>query len=52
MKIVAEIVMAIILLASGFFKVPDLVFEFRMESFKKVNEGLSSLENFTTELTK
>ena len=49
---IQKIVMAIILLASGFFKVPDLVFEFRMESFKKVNEGLSSLENFTTELTK
>ncbi len=52
MKIVAEIVMAIILLASGFFMAPNLVSEFRIETFEKVNEGLSPLGDFTTKLTK
>lgn len=52
MKIIAEIVTAIILLVSGFFMAPDLISEFRIETFKKVSEGLSPLEDFTIKLTK
>ena len=50
MKIVAEIVMAIILLASGFFIAPNFVSELRMGAFKKVNEGLLPLSAFTEKL--
>ena len=51
MKIVAEIVMAIILFGSGFVVAPNLVSEFRREALKKVNEGLSPLETLSAKLT-
>ena len=51
MKIVAEIVTAIILLAFGFVIVPNLVSEVRIEALRKVNEGLSPLEALTAKLT-
>ena len=40
MKIVAEMVTAIILFSPGFFIFPDLISEFRIENFLKVSEGL------------
>lgn len=52
MKIVAEIVAAIILLGSGAYIAPRVVSEFRADTLKKVDQGLPSLESFTQELTK
>ena len=52
MKIVAEIVTAIVLLASGAFFAPTLVSEFRVEALKKVDKGLSPLGRVTQELIK
>lgn len=51
MKIIAEIVMAIIFLAFGFVVVPNLASEVRLEALIKVNEGLSPLESLTAKLT-
>ena len=52
MKIVAEVVAAIVLLASGAFFAPSLVKQFKVETIQKVDRGLPSLQRFTKELTK
>lgn len=52
MKIVAEIVMTIVLLASGAFFAPSLVNQFKVETLQKVDRGLPSLKKFTGELIK
>lgn len=52
MKIVAEIVAAIVLLASGMFFAPSLVTEFKIRAIQKVDQGLPSLQRFSGELTK
>ncbi len=50
MKAVAEIVAAIILLASGGYLVPKAVESFKKETLVKVDKGLSPLLNFTQNL--
>lgn len=52
MKIVAEIVAAIILLASGSYIAPNLIREFKVETIQKVNQGLPSLSGFSEKLVK
>ena len=51
MKAVAEIVAAIILLASGGHLAPKAVESLKKETLMKVNKGLPSLESFTKNLT-
>lgn len=50
MKIVAEMVAAIILLGSGAYLAPKVVSEFRIGTLKKVDQGLPSHESFATSL--
>jgi len=50
MKAVAEIVAAIILLASGGYLAPKAVESFKKETLTKVDKGLSSLSKFSTKL--
>ena len=50
MKAVAEIVAAIILLASGGYLAPKAVESFKKEALVKVNKGLPSLSTFTNNL--
>ena len=50
MKAVAEIVAAIILLASGGYLAPKAVESFKKEALIKVNGGLPQLQKFTNEL--
>lgn len=50
MKIVAEIVAAIILLVSGGYLAPKAVESFKKEALKKVNQGLLPLQDFTKKL--
>lgn len=50
MKAVAEIVAAIILLASGSYIAPSLIKEFRVETIKKLDQGLPPLQGFTRKL--
>lgn len=52
MKIVAEIVTAIALLALGAFFTPKAVESFKKEALTKVQEGLPSLQTFSKELTR
>lgn len=52
MKIVAEIVAAIVLLASGIFFAPEAIHEFKSETIQKVDAGLAPLGPFTKKLTK
>lgn len=51
MKAVAEIVAAIILLASGGYLVPKAVESFKKETLIKVDKGLPPLSTFTNNLT-
>lgn len=46
MKTVAEIVAAIILLVSGSYIAPRLIKEFKVETIKKLDQGLSPLQKF------
>ncbi|MCB0413121.1 MAG: hypothetical protein KDD50_02225 [Bdellovibrionales bacterium] len=50
MKAVAEIVAAIILLASGRYLAPKAVESFKKEALMKVDMGLPPLQNFTQRL--
>jgi hypothetical protein len=50
MKTVAEIVAAIILLASSGYLVPKAVKIFKIETMMKVDKGLSPIQNFTNKL--
>lgn len=50
MKAVAEIVAAIILLASGGYLAPKAIDSFKKETLMKVDKGLSPLQNFTQKL--
>lgn len=50
MKIVAEIVAAIILLVSGSYIVPSVVKQFKAETIKNLNRGLPSIQQFTHKL--
>lgn len=52
MKIVAEIVMAILLLASGVFFAPKAVESFKIETFQKIDQGLLPLSDFSEKLSK
>ncbi|MDP7320683.1 MAG: hypothetical protein QF441_08750 [Bacteriovoracaceae bacterium] len=52
MKIVAEIVTAIVLFASGFYIAPKIVSDLKIETLEKVDQGLPSLCNLTHKLTK
>lgn len=52
MKAVAEILAAIILLATGSYLAPHLIKEFKTETIIKLNQGQPSLEKFSKELTK
>lgn len=52
MKAVAEIVAAIILLASGGYFAPKAVESLRKEALMKVNKGLPQLQNFTQKIQK
>ena len=51
MKAVAEIVAAIILLASGGYLAPKAVESFKKEALMKVDKGLPPLGTFTNNLT-
>ena len=51
MKAVAEIVAAIILLASGGYFAPKAVESFKKETLTKVDKGLHPLSTFTNNLT-
>lgn len=50
MKAVAEIVAAIILLASSGYLAPKAVESFKKEALTKVNKGLPPLQNYTKQL--
>lgn len=50
MKAVVEIVAAVILLASGSYIAPKAIAEFKRETIKKVNHGLSPLTSFAGQL--
>lgn len=50
MKAVAEIVAAIILLASGGYLAPKAVENFKKEAIMKVDKGLPPLQDFTQKL--
>lgn len=52
MKAVAEIVAAIIFLASGGYLVPKAVEGLKKEAIQKVYKGLPPLQNFTHKLQK
>jgi hypothetical protein len=52
MKSVVEIVAAVILLASGGYLAPKMVSEFKKETIKKVDHGLSPLAPFASQLSK
>jgi hypothetical protein len=52
MKAVAEIVVAIILLASGGYLAPKAVESFKKEALMKVNNGIPPLQSFTQKLLK
>jgi len=50
MKAVAEIVAAIILLVSGSYIAPSLIKEFKVETIKKLDQGLPPLQGFANRL--
>ena len=52
MKIVAEIIFAIIVLVSGSCIAQKLVSEFRLETLKKIDQGLPVIHLFTVKLLK
>lgn len=52
MKAVAEIVAAIILLASGSYLAPKAVENFKQETIDKLKLGLPSLQEFSSKLEK
>lgn len=52
MKAVAEIVAAIILLASSGYLVPKAIESFKKETLIKVDKGLHPLQSFTDKLQK
>ncbi len=52
MKAVAEIVVAIILLVSGSYVAPNLIKEFKVETIKKLDQGLPPLLGFSSALIK
>ena len=52
MKAVAEIVAAIILLVSGSYIAPSLIKEFKVETIKKLDQGLPPLQGFSSALIK
>ena len=52
MKAVVEIVAAVILLVSGSYIAPKIVSEFKIETIKKVDRGLSPLAPFASQLSK
>ncbi len=52
MKAVAEIVAAIILLASGGYLAPKAIEGFKKETLMKVDKGLPPLQSFTEKLQK
>lgn len=51
MTSVAEIVAAIILLVSGSYIAPSLIKEFKVETIKKLDQGLPSLQRFSNSLS-
>lgn len=52
MKIIAEIVAAIFLFALGAYIAPKMITDVKIETLKKVDRGLPSLEAFSKKLTK
>ena len=50
MKAVVEIVAAVILLASGSYIAPKAIAEFKRETIRKVDKGISPLQNFSHKL--
>ncbi|HLD91026.1 MAG TPA: hypothetical protein VI911_08450 [Patescibacteria group bacterium] len=52
MKIVVEIVTAIILLVSGNYLAPKLIQKFQKETLIKLDRGLSPLSKFSSGLTR
>lgn len=52
MKAVVEIVAAVILLVTGSYIAPKVITEFKIETIKKVDKGLPSLQRFTEQLTR
>jgi len=52
MKMVVEIVAAIILLVSENYLAPKLIQKFRQETLTKLDRGLPSLSKFSSELTR
>lgn len=51
-EIVAEIVAAIILLVSGSYVAPSLIKEFKVETIKKLDQGLPPIQQFSSALIK
>lgn len=52
MKIVAEIVAAVILLVSGSYIAPKAIEKFKKETYIQIHKGLPSIEHFSNALTK
>ena len=52
MKMVAEIVTAIVLLASGAFFAPKAIESFKIETLHNVDQGLLPLSDFSEKLSK
>lgn len=52
MKAVAEIVTAIVLLASGALFAPKAVESFKIETLQKVDQGLLPLSDFSEKLSR
>jgi len=52
MKIVVEIVAAVILLVSGNYFAPKLIQNFKIETLTKLDRGLSPLSKFSSDLTR
>jgi hypothetical protein len=50
MKVVAEIVAAVILLVSSCYLAPKVIEGFKRETLIKVDKGIPSLQNFTRKL--
>tara|TARA_R100000656_G_scaffold74180_3_gene55144 strand:+ start:1048 stop:1209 length:162 start_codon:yes stop_codon:yes gene_type:complete len=47
MKVVAEIVAAVILLISGSYIAPKMIEKFKKETFVHIHKGLPSIEKFS-----
>jgi uncharacterized protein YneF (UPF0154 family) len=50
MKVVAEIVAAIIFLFSGYFIAPKMVKKFKMETINKIDQGIPPISFFNKKL--